>query len=129
MPRQKAEKDEKPARELPPGAKAFSRTGEGLTSFVEGEEIKGKFIHMKEVEIKDRRTKEKKMIRVYVIEQESGEIARVGSRALLDDAFDELVSTIGGIEHLQGKTVSFNRGEDVQTGDGNPLGTYEIILY
>lgn len=127
MPRKQTE--EQPKRELPAGAKSFSRTGEGLTSFVEGEEIRGKFFHMKEVEIKDRRTKVKKTIRVYVLQLEDGTMARIGSRALLDDAFDEVVSAYGGIENLNGKDVSFIRGEDVATGDGNPLGTYEIIVY
>ncbi|MCI0618933.1 hypothetical protein L0244_38665 [bacterium] len=124
----KTEQD-KSKRELPSGARSFSRTGEGLTSFVEGEEIRGKFIHMKEVEIKDRRTKEKKHIRVYVLQLMDGSTARIGSRALLDDAFDEVCSVYGGVENLSGKEISFCRGEDVATGDGNPLGTYEIIVY
>jgi len=125
----KTDQDYKPEREIPATAQRFSRTGEGLTSFIEGEEIRGTFIHVKEVEIKDRRTKEKKIIRVYVIKLKDGNMARIGSRALLDDAYDEVIATLGGMDKLQNREVSFIRGEDVSTGDGNPLGTYEIIVY
>jgi hypothetical protein len=41
-----AKKTETPStitRELPKGAKRFSRTGDGLSKFVEGEEIRGIF--------------------------------------------------------------------------------------
>ena len=123
------EKKQPNMRELPKGARSFSRTGEGLTPIVEGEEIRGTFVHMKEVEIKDRRTKENKTIRIYVLQRPDGTMARIGSRALLDDAFDEMVSVYGGVENLVGKDIAICRGEDVQTGDGTRLGTYEIIVY
>jgi hypothetical protein len=114
---------------LPPGARSFSRTGDGLTSFVEGETIRGTFVHVKEVSIKDKRTREPKTIRIYVIQLEDGSMARIGSRALLDDAFDEACGVVGGWEKLVGKDIAFIRGEDSETGDGNVLGTYQIILY
>lgn len=132
MPRKQTESTtnaETGKRELPKGARSFARRGEGLTPFVEGEEIRGKFVYMKTVEIKDRRTKERKSIRVYCLELENGDMARIGSRSLLDDAFDEVESAYHGMENLVGKSMSFIRGEDVQTGDDNPLGTYEIIVY
>lgn len=113
-------------RELPKGARSFARRGEGLTPFVEGEEIKGKFIHMKSVEIKDKRTHQVKSIRVYVMELEDGTVARIGSRALLDDAFDEVISVYGQVE---GKTISFLRGPDKDLENGATLGTYEIIVW
>lgn len=113
-------------RELPKGARSFARRGEGLTPFVEGEEIKGKFVHMKTVEIKDKRTHQLKNIRVYVMELEDGTMARIGSRALLDDAFDEVISVYGQIE---GKTISFIRGEDKDLEGNATMGTYEIIVW
>ena len=117
---------------LPPGARSFARTGEGLTSFVEGETIRGKFVAVKEVEIRDRRstiTGAKKNIRVYTIDLGDGTMARIGSRTLLDDAFDEVCATVGGWEKLVGKEIAFERGEDIETEDHNNLGTYTIILF
>lgn len=113
-------------RDLPKGARSFARRGEGLTPFVEGEEIKGKFIHMKTVEIKDKRSHQLKTIRVYVVELEDGNTARIGSRTLLDDAFDEVISVYGDIA---GKTISFIRGEDKELENGGTMGTYEIIVW
>lgn len=113
-------------RELPKGARSFARRGEGLTPFVEGEEIKGKFIHMKNVTIKDKRTHLAKDIRVYVLELENGDMARIGSRALLDDAFDEVISVYG---EITGKTLSFIRGEDKELEGNATMGTYEIIVW
>jgi hypothetical protein len=60
---------------------------------------------------------------------EDGSMARIGSRALLDDAFDEVCGVYGGWEKLVGKDIAFNRGEDVETSEGNPLGTYTIVVY
>lgn len=131
MDNKKTDKPLEP-KPLPAGARSFSRTGEGLTSFVEGESIRGKFLHVKEVSIRNRRSGvvgDTKTIRVYVIEQTDGHTARIGSRRLLDDAFDELCAVVGGWEKLVGREVEFRRGEDVETQDNNRLGTYEIILY
>jgi hypothetical protein len=47
----------------------------------------------------------------------------------LDDAFDEVVTELKGEENLRGRDVSFIRGEDVETADHNPMGTYEIIIW
>lgn len=116
-------------REIPKSAKRFSRTGDGFTKFVEGEEIRGKFLHMKEKSITDRRTGEPKAIRVYAIQLADGSMARIGSRRLLDDAYDEVVTAYGGEENLTGKDISFIRGADVETSDHNPMGTYEIIVW
>jgi hypothetical protein len=122
--------DKEPTQQqLPPGARSFSRTGDSLTTFVEGETIRGAFVHVKEVTIKDKRTREPKTIRIYVMQLEDGSMARIGSRALLDDAFDEVCGVVGGWEKLVGKDIAFIRGEDAETSEGNPLGTYQIILY
>lgn len=116
-------------RELPKGAKRFARTGDGLTKFVEGEEIRGIFMSMTEKTITDRRTKDAKSIRIYTLKLQDGSTARIGSRRLLDDAFDEMVTELGGEEKLRGKDLSFIRGADVETADNNPMGTYEIIVW
>ena len=117
---------------LPPGARSFSRTGDGLTSFVEGETIRGKFKGVKEVNIRDRRSTvpgTRKDIRIYMLDLADGTTARIGSRTLLDDAFDEVCAAVGGWERLVGKDIAFVRGEDIETEDHNQLGTYTIILY
>jgi hypothetical protein len=127
-----AKKTETPStitRELPKGAKRFSRTGDGLSKFVEGEEIRGIFMSMAEKTITDRRSGELKSIRIYSIKLPDTSIARIGSRRLLDDAFDEVVTELKGEENLRGRDVSFIRGEDVETADHNPMGTYEIIVW
>ena len=117
---------------VPAGAKTFSRTGDGLTSFVEGETIRGKFRGVKEINIRDRRSKDpnaRKDIQIYMIELSDGTTARIGSRTLLDDAFDECCANVGGWERLIDKEIAFIRGEDIETQDNNKLGTYTIVLF
>src|SRR5262245_22285882 len=83
----------------------IKRSGEGLTPFPKNSEIRGRFIRVKEQVIKDRRTHEKKTIRVYSLELKDKTIARIGSRVLLDDAFDETVDQFfdGNPSGLQGQ--------------------------
>lgn len=116
-------------RTLPTGAKSFSRIDGALTPFNVGEEITGNFLAVRDKQITDRETRQPKTIRIYSIKISDTEIARIGSRALLDDAFDEAAASFGGADKLVGKKVSFIRGEDVETQGGNEMGTYEIIVY
>lgn len=126
---EKTESNPEQKRELPKGARSFANHGDGLTTFVEGEEIRGRFLGMREKQITDKRTREKKNIRVYSIQLQNGSVAKIGSRALLDGAFDDTVDGVGGLEKLIGQEVSFIRGEDKKTSGGDPMGTYEIIVY
>ena len=107
------------------------RSGEGLAAFPKNSEIRGKFIRVKEQVIKDRRTKENKTIRVYSLELKDKSLARIGSRVLLDDAFDEIVDQYfhGNPSELQGQDVSFIRGEDSANANGDEMGTYEIVVW
>lgn len=114
---------------LPSGAKSFSRIDGGLTPFNVGEEIKGTFLGVKDKQITDRETGQPKVIRIYSIKISDTEIARIGSRTLLDDAFDDAAGEFGGADKMLGKTVAFIRGEDVETRGGNEMGTYEIVVY
>ena|SRR5215475_2323570 len=115
---------------LPSGARSFKRTGEPLTPFLEGEEIRGKFLEVRDREIRDKSTGKMKTIRVYVIELPDGTLAKIGSRALLDDAYDDVIAVLG-TDGLRNKQVSFIRGEDLPNtnDDMSPTGTYEIIVY
>lgn len=116
-------------RTLPTGAKSFSRIDTALAPFQVGEEIKGVFLGVRDRVITDRETRQPKIIRIYSIKESDTEITRIGSRALLDDAFDEAAAAYGGVDKLVGKTISFIRGENVETIGGNEMGTYEIIVY
>ena len=116
-------------RSLPAGAKSFSRIDGSLASFEVGEEIKGVFLGVKDKVITDRETRQPKTIRIYSIKESDNQISRIGSRALLDDAFDEAAAAFGGAEKLVGKTISFIRGENVETTGGNEMGTYEIVVF
>lgn len=114
-------------RGLPTTAKTFSNTGGGLTPIEIGEEIRGKFVHMKNVDITDRETRLKKPIRVYVIDTPEGRVS-IGSKVLLDQLFDEVALAFGGIEKLTGKELVITRGEDVETAGGQSMGTFEISV-
>lgn len=121
--------------------RTFKNDGTGLDELKENSSIQGVFISVKDQEITDRRTKLRKHIRVYAIRLDSGKIAKVGSRALLDGIFDDIMDENGGydvinnrysgpgIKWIQGKIVKFVRGADTKSKlDGNPMGTYEILV-
>lgn len=110
--------------------KAKKQTGK-MTSFVEGETIKGKFLRVKETEIRDRITGNIKTIRVYKILLADGSTASISSRTMLDDAFDDVCALGGGWEALVGKQITFERGEDIISTDENSdeekrMGTYSV---
>ena len=118
--------------------KSYKNDGSGFDELNEGTEIIGVFVSVRDHEITDTRTKARKHIRVYSIRTAEGQVLKIGSRSILDRVFDDLMDENGGytvenkryagpgITYIQGRVVKFIRGEDTQTRDKNPLGTYEI---
>lgn len=104
-----------------------------MTAFDEGQTIAGKFMRVKETEIKDRITGLQKVIRVYKILLDDGSTASISSRTMLDDAFDDVCALNGGWESLVGKRITLFRGDDVVTEGDNAdeekrMGTYTVTI-
>jgi hypothetical protein len=122
--------------------KSYKNTGKGdFTKLVEGEEVVGVFLSLRLRNIKDRRTKLPKQIRVYSFRGADGLIFKVGSRALLDSCFDDIMDEHGGmnlkdnvqytgagIDWITNRTVKIIRGTDTETTEGDDMGTYEILV-
>ena len=131
--------------------KSYRNDGQGFDDFEEGQEIIGTLVSIRDHNITDRRTKQPKDIRVYSIrvvipkeEQVEGgptdKVLKIGGRTILDRMFDDIMDENGGFsvdnkrysgkgyEYLQDRIVKMNRGDDTETADGNPLGTYEIAV-
>lgn len=120
-----------------PKFKTYKNDGKGFSELNAGEEITGVFLGVTEMEIKDKRTKELKSIRVYRLMTDQG-LVKIGARALLDSTFDDIVEEHGGfrkegkyyqgpgIDYLKNRLVRFVRGADTKTSEKNPMGTYEI---
>ena len=119
--------------------RSYKNDGKGFAELHEGGQIMGVLVAIRDQSIRDRRTRETKTIRVYSIRSDDG-LLKLGSRALLDRVFDDIMDEHGGyqvenkrytgpgIEWIQNRMVKFIRGEDVETGEGNPMGTYEILV-
>jgi hypothetical protein len=117
--------------------KSYKNDGKGFDDFEEGQEITGVLLSLRDHNIMDRRTKLPKDIRVYSIRTEIGTL-RIGGRTILDRMADEIMDENGGFtvdnrrytgagyDWLKGRMVRLIRGDDSKTGEGNPLGTYEI---
>ena len=116
-----------------------SYKSEGFFKFEEMEELVGTLVSIRDQTITDRRSKQPKIIRVYNIRlAEDGRMIRLGSRAMLDRMFDDIMDEHGGFnvenmrysgpgyEFLQNRIVKVNRGEDAETVSGDELGTYEV---
>lgn len=120
-----------------PRFRSYKNDGKGFDLLEANDEITGTFIQVRDREIRDRRTKEPKTIRVYSLMTDRG-LLKIGSRALLDGVFDDILDEHGGytkngehyvgpgIDWLRNRLVRFTRGSDTKTSDGNPMGTYEI---
>jgi hypothetical protein len=118
--------------------KSYKNDGKGLDELKESHEIVGVFLSVKDNEITDKRTKQRKVVRVYSIRGEDGRVMKIGSRALLDGVFDDIMDENGGfqvennrykgpgIDWIQNKMVKFVRGEDSKNSNGDRMGTYEI---
>lgn len=121
--------------------KSFKNTGKGdFYKLKAGDSVTGVFISLRMRKIKDRRTKLPKQIRVYALRMADGNIIKIGTRALLDSCFDDVMDEHGGMElmetQFQGKgidwitnrVIKINRGEDTETTEGDEMGTYEILV-
>src|SRR5438105_1622403 len=118
--------------------RSYKNDGKGFHELNEATEVTGVLVSVRDHEITDKRTKLRKAIRVYSIRTADNELLRIGSRALLDRLFDDILDEHGGytvenkryvgpaMDWILNKVVRFIRGEDTKTGDGNPMGTYEI---
>lgn len=121
--------------------RTYKNDGKGFEELAEGTAITGIFVAVKEQQITDIRTKEKKTIRVYSIrDEEKDELLKVGSRALLDGIFDDIMDEHGGvivengrwggpgIEWIRNRHVIFTRGKNKKSRSGDVMGTYEIMV-
>src|SRR5262245_24841504 len=110
---------------------SFKRTGEGFYTLNEGDEVKGKFIRMRNVSFNDRETGERKSIRAYDMTVDGKQIS-ISSKALLDEAFDDVFAEIPQ-DQLKGMEISIIRNKDVETPTsaetGNLMGTYEVLVW
>jgi hypothetical protein len=116
--------------EVRAGFRSFKRDSGKFYELNEGESLEGVILGIRLQFIKDKRTKQPKEIQVYKIRQEDGAIVNLAGRLLLDqqfaDARDEMFG--GSFDNLRGLKVIINRGEDTETGEGNPMGTYELMI-
>ena len=114
-----------------PGFRSFKNDGSGFAELKEGESITGIFLGRRKQVIKDRRTKQPKEIWVYrLLPKDGGSIIKVGGRALLDSMYEDMIDEMFGSneEAAKGVEMIINRGDNVKTGDNNPMGTYEILV-
>lgn len=113
---------------------------EGFYKFEAGDHFIGTLLSIRDVEIMDRRKKEEKIIRVYNFRAEDGTTIKLGSRAMLDRMFDDIMDENGGFavennrysgkgyEYLQGRIIRLDRGEDIPTASGDDMGSYEVSV-
>jgi hypothetical protein len=121
--------------------KSYGADRKGFYELEENSFIAGIFIGVKDQQITDIRTHLPKIIRVYSIRSQDGNIEKVGSRALLDGLFDDAMDEHGGvtvdnnrysgpgIDWLRGKVVKIVRGEDkVNKATKSRMGMYEFLV-
>jgi hypothetical protein len=120
--------------------RSYKNDGKGFDEFHEGDEIVGILVSIRDHQITDRRTNLPKEIRVYSIRTDDGTVKKVGGRALLDRLVDDIMDEYGGFivenrrysgqgyVYIQNRAIKIVRGDDSQTHDGNPLGTYEVAI-
>lgn len=131
------------ADELGKDIRFKSYKNEGKSDFAKikpGDSITGVFISLRMRKIKDRRTKMPKDIRVYALRTAESGVVKIGSRALLDSCFDDIMDDHGGMELIENqfggpgikwitnRVITINRGDDTETSEGDEMGTYEILV-
>lgn len=119
--------------------KSYKADSRGFDELEPGGEVTGILLSIRDQTIKDKRTNVMKNVRVYAI-QTADEVVRISGRTLLDRMADDIMDEHGGyaVEHQRysgpgydwftKRAVKFLRGDDMRTGEGNPLGTYEILV-
>lgn len=120
--------------------KSYKNDGSGFDKLEEGDEIIGVLVSIRDHSITDTRTKKPKDIRVYSIRTPDGSVKKIGGRTILDRMFDDILDENGGFDvqnhrytgpgydAIKDKIVKINRGDDTETRDKNPLGTYEVAI-
>jgi hypothetical protein len=119
-------------------ANAFSEPAKGFRRFEKqefyelsaNETLAGTFVSARTQTIQDRKTKTPKDIMVYRIKTDDGKIVALGGRAMLDSQFHEAVDDMfaGNWDAMRGRRIIIERGDDSQTGEGNRLGTYQLMV-
>lgn len=114
----------------PKGFKSFKRD----LKFYElkpNTQLKGTLVSARQQTIRDTRSKKEKQIWVYRIKLENEDrTIQLGGREMLDQQFHDAADDLcgGDMDSLRGVPVIINRGDDTTTRDGNPMGTYELMV-
>jgi hypothetical protein len=119
--------------------RSYKNDGKGFDTLDEGQEIQGILVSIRDHEITDTRTRERKTIRVYAIRNNDFDTTlKIGGRAILDRIFDDIMDEHGGYtvesgryrgpgyEAIKDKAIRIARGKDTRTAQKNPMGTYEV---
>jgi len=119
----------------PPGGRTFRPDTGKLLSLEKGEEVRGVFIGVQNVTIKDKRTKLPKELFVLKLRDETtNEIQKLPCAAMMLHAWGDIVDEYGNgdepaaIQQLRNKVFVINRGDDMKTTDGNQMGTYSVTI-
>lgn len=108
--------------------KSFKAEQLPLATLDEGDTLVGTFQGRKQMNVMNPKTKERNDVWFYRFRDKKGVGFAVSGRTMLDQAFDDCAEQSGGIEELVGMDLRINRGEDVETGAGNTMGSYELIV-
>jgi len=91
--------------------------------------VVGTYQRRRQINIKDRISKEPKDIWIYIFSDvKTGDKFAITGRTMLDQAFDEMIEAEGGEDHVIGLDMRINRGENERTSGGFDMGTYEIMV-
>jgi len=112
------------------GFRSFKTEESGFKELNPGESIEGVFVSRRRQTIKDTRTKAPKDIWVYRVRTDTEGIVNIGGRAMLDRQFEDIVDDMfaGSENAIKGLRIVINRGDDKKTRDGNPIGSYEVLI-
>jgi len=128
--KEKPKNESGPQQQPPKGFRSFKRDLK-FYDIKEGAQIKGTLVSCRQQEIQDQRTKRPKTIWVYRIRlDDTDHTVQIGGRALLDQQFQDAADDMSGgdMTALRNIPVIINRGRDEVTRDGNPMGTYELLM-
>jgi hypothetical protein len=123
--------------ETKPKAKHFKPDTTSFLTMKPGQVIEGFFLGARHQTITDQRTKADKDLFVLRLRDTSNPdiIHKIPCAALMFQAWNDLVDEYGNgdensaIESIRGKRVSILRGDDIRTKMGNPMGSYEIVVW
>lgn len=108
--------------------KSFKAEQLPLAQLDEGDTLVGTFQGRKQMNVMNPKTKERNDVWFYRFRDKNGTGFAVSGRTMLDQAFDDAAEQMGGIDELVGLDLRINRGDDVETGAGNTMGSYELVV-